>query len=70
MQAMPRTNNNFCSMYLYFSDNMSCNQYAESPAFLLGSADGNDVAASFLCRQRDISDNASVYAKQAIDMQL
>ena len=53
--AMPRKNNNSCSTCLYLSDNTSCSKYAESPVFLRGSADGNDVPAGILCLQQQDS---------------
>ena len=50
--AMPRKNNNSCSTCLYLSDNTSCSKYAESPVFLRGSGDGNDVSPGILCLQQ------------------
>ena len=68
--AMPRKNTNSCSMCLYLSDNTSRSKYVESPVFLRGSADGNDVSAGILCGQQKISGNTSVDAKQKMNTYL
>ena len=45
---MPRKNHASCFMYLYLSDNKRYGEYAESPIFLRGCADGSDVLQASL----------------------
>ena len=68
--AMPRKNHNSCSVCLYLSDNTSCSKYAESPVFLRGSGDGNDVSAGILSWQQEHSGNAGVGSKQIMNTYL
>ena len=47
-------------MYVRMSDNRRCSKYAESPVFLRGSADGNDVSTSIFAGNKKVSGTASV----------